>query len=379
MARALYVHVPFCEQICHYCDFNKFFLKNQPVDQYVDTAVEEMEMTTKRMPTEQIDTIYVGGGTPTALTTPQLERLLRGITTHFPVAPDAEWTVEVNPGSADIDKMKMMKQAGVNRLSIGVQTFDEGLLQAINRDHQNAHVEETLHAAHTAGITNLSIDLMFGLPTQTFRQWQQTLQAAVSLPVTHISAYSLKIEPKTVFYQMMNRGHLRMPAQEVEADMYEELLQTAEANDFLPYEISNFAKPGFESRHNLTYWNNEGYYGIGAGAHSYTEGIRRRNHGPLPKYFRSMEEHGHPYLEEHPVTFQEKMEEEMFMGLRKRIGVSGTQFHERYGMRLDEAFPSVVPELVEHGLLERNEERLALTEKGRLLGNEVFERFLIDQ
>jgi oxygen-independent coproporphyrinogen III oxidase len=377
MRKSIYIHVPFCEQICHYCDFNKFFLENQPVDEYIDLTIEEMKHTVKKYPqTNAVETIYVGGGTPTSLTTDQLQRLLEAVPKHFHLAADVEWTVEVNPGSAGADKFAMMRRAGVNRLSIGAQTFDPVLLKAINRDHQPDQVEETVRLALEAGIENLSIDLMFGLPEQTMEQWKDTLQKAVSLPITHISAYSLKIEPKTVFYQMMNKGKLKLPEQELEADMYAFMLKFLKENEFDAYEISNFARRGAVSRHNLAYWNNDEYYGIGAGAHSYVEGRRIRNHGPLPKYMKAVREKELPYLEVHEVTFSEKMEEEMFMGLRKRLGVSKERFENRYGRTVQEAFPGVTEDLKRAGWLYETPEHFMLTDEGLLLGNEVFEKFL---
>lgn len=377
MRKSLYIHVPFCEQICHYCDFNKFFLENQPVDEYVELAVQEMKQTTAAFPqNDMIETIYVGGGTPTSLTSSQLKYLLEAVTENFSVASETEWTVEVNPGSADREKFEVMKEAGVNRLSIGAQTFDSDLLKKINRDHEPAQVEDTVLSAVSAGIENLSIDLMFGLPEQTMEQWKSSLTQAVALPIKHISAYSLKIEPKTVFYQMMQKGKLHLPEQELEAEMYEYMLKFLKAEGFEAYEISNFAKKQAESLHNLAYWDNNEYYGIGAGAHSYVDSVRRRNHGPLPKYMKAMTNGNLPYLEEHPVPLKEKMEEEMFMGLRKRLGVSKERFELRYGMTIDQAFPGITAGLKKQALLEESDSNVYLTEKGLLLGNEVFEQFL---
>ncbi|QKS73205.1 oxygen-independent coproporphyrinogen III oxidase [Paenalkalicoccus suaedae] len=380
MPSSLYVHVPFCEQICHYCDFNKFFLKNQPVEEYVDLAIQEMQMTVEKYPQKHaIRTIYVGGGTPTSLDTPTLEKLLKGIKSTFTLHDEVEWTVEVNPGSADQEKLNMLKAVGVNRLSIGAQTFDPMLLQTINRDHKPTDVGETVQMSIQAGITNLSVDLMFGLPNQTMEQWKDTLSKLVELPVAHVSAYSLKVEPKTVFYQLWQKGRLPLLPQELEADMYDYLKEFLGKNHFSQYEISNFAKTGKESIHNLTYWDNNEYYGIGAGAHSYVYGIRRMNHGPLPKYMKALKASELPYLDEHPVSQVERMEEQMFMGLRKRKGISVTEFKKRFNKDVEDVFPTVVSSLREKGLLDLDGDYLLLTEKGMLLGNEVFEQFLLTE
>ncbi|PYZ94235.1 coproporphyrinogen III oxidase [Salipaludibacillus keqinensis] len=378
MTKSLYVHVPFCEQICHYCDFNKFFLQNQPVDEYIDLCNEEMKKTIESFPAnEKVSTIYVGGGTPTSLSTRQLERLLKDIKRNFQINHDVEFTVEVNPGSAEEEKMSMLFEMGVNRLSIGAQTFDEKLLKAINRDHHPEDVERTVQLSRQAGITNLSVDMMFGLPRQTMAQWKDSLKAVCNLPIQHISAYSLKVEEKTVFYQLLRKGKLPLPDQEDEARMYEYMLKELNLKGFHHYEISNFAKSGFESRHNLTYWDNEEYYGIGAGAHSYIQGVRRANHGPLPKYMKALKNNQLPYFEEHEVTLKEKMEEQMFMGLRKLNGISLSKFEERFGKSVYTVFPQVIENLKNEQLLIEAEDRVKLSEKGLLLGNEVFEKFLI--
>ncbi|MFA9558795.1 radical SAM family heme chaperone HemW [Evansella sp. AB-rgal1] len=375
--RGVYVHVPFCEQICHYCDFNKFYLKKQPVDEYLDLCDIEIKNTLQKFPTNGISSIYVGGGTPTSLSTKQLEKLLFSIKHYFPIHPEYEWTVEVNPGSADEEKLRMMKEIGVNRLSIGAQTFDPILLKKIGRDHQAHDVEKTIRKARDIGIENISIDLMFGLPDQTIEQFVDTLHEAVSLPIEHVSAYSLKIEAKTIFYHQMQKGNLSLPGEDMEAEMYERLRTYMNDNGFEQYEISNFGKEGYQSQHNLTYWNNESYYGIGAGSHSYVDGVRRINHGPLPKYMDSVIKTGFPYREEHPVPLHEQMEEEMFMGLRKIEGVSLPKFEQKYEEKLTDVFAMVIPSLIERGLVHLDESTIRLTEKGLLLGNEVFEKFLL--
>ncbi|WP_416149304.1 radical SAM family heme chaperone HemW [Salipaludibacillus sp. HK11] len=378
MPKSLYVHVPFCEQICHYCDFNKFYLHNQPIDEYIDLCASEMEKTIHFFPSDEaISTIYVGGGTPTSLSTEQLRRLLQQIKHYFPLSNELEFTVEVNPGSADEEKMSMLYEMGVNRLSIGAQTFDEDLLKAINRDHKASDVEKTVNLAHNSGIKNLSIDMMFGLPKQTMKQWTDSLKSACQLQIQHISAYSLKVEEKTVFYQLFKKGKLTLLDQEDEADMYEYMLKELSKQGFRQYEISNFAKDGKESLHNLTYWDNQEYYGIGAGAHSYITGVRRVNHGPLPKYMKALNNNEFPYLEQNQVSEKEKMEEQMFMGLRKRTGVSLVEFEKRFGKAVQQIFPQVMNKLITDQLLEVVQGHVRLTDKGLLLGNEVFEKFLL--
>lgn len=378
MANAIYIHIPFCEQICHYCDFNKFFLESQPVDDYVGDLIAEMTMyATDHEKEEPIQSVYIGGGTPTSMSEEQLASVIHAVRVLFPLSESCEFTVEVNPGSCDESKMERLFHEGVNRLSIGVQTFDEGLLSAINRDHEPGDAQKTVDMALRAGIVNLSIDLMFGLPGQSMKQWQETLGKAFELPISHISAYSLKIEPKTVFHQMQKKRQLRLPDEDLEADMFEELVTAAKHNGFHHYEISNFAKPGHESRHNLVYWDNREYYGFGAGAHGYLKGKRYANHGPLPKYMKAVSSGDRPIREEHQVALDGQKEEFMFMGLRKMAGVSLDDFEERYGVTVDETFPGVVDALTEDGLIVIKGRHVSLTEDGQLLANHVFEKFLL--
>lgn len=281
MIQAAYLHIPFCEHICHYCDFNKVFLKGQPVDEYLQYLDKEMEITMNSSDYAPFKTIFVGGGTPTALNEKQLATFLESIRKRLPLAGEYEFTFEANPGDLSYEKLKLLYDYGVNRLSLGVQTFNDQLLEKIGRVHRAKDVYQSVESAKKAGFKNMSIDLIYSLPTQTMADFQETLTTSFQLDVQHYSAYSLIIEPKTVFYNLMRKGKLHTPGEDVEAAMYELLMEKMKENGFEQYEISNFSKPGFESKHNLTYWNNEAYFGFGAGAHSYVEGYRRSNYGPL--------------------------------------------------------------------------------------------------
>ncbi|GAE26946.1 coproporphyrinogen III oxidase [Halalkalibacter wakoensis JCM 9140] len=376
MITAAYVHIPFCEHICHYCDFNKVFLKNQPVDEYIHCLLEEMKMTMKDNPTDQLKTVYIGGGTPTALSAKQLDILLKGMRDILPLETIQEYTIEVNPDSIEEDKLEVLKENGINRLSIGVQTFNESLLKEIGRTHNKSSVEDAIKRSRQAGFSNISLDLMFGLPNQKPVDFLATIREAIALEVEHLSAYSLKVEEKTVFYNRQRQGKLTLPPEEDEVIMYEQLLKETKEAGFIQYEISNFAKPGFESKHNLVYWNNEEYYGFGAGAHGYVGGIRHQNHGPIPKYLQAVKNQVLPALSRHEVTSVERIEEAMFMGLRKIAGVDFDQFEQRYGRPLDGCFKQQIEHLLERGLVEIQGRSLRLTKEGLLLGNEVFEQFI---
>ncbi len=373
--RAVYIHIPFCEQICHYCDFNKVFLKGQPVDAYLAACEQEMKTTVQKSPYEKITSVYIGGGTPSVLSTSQLEKLLAAIVETF--KPTGEFTMEVNPGNADSEKLAIMKDAGINRLSIGVQTFQTELLQKIGRIHTEKDIYETIHKARKYDLNNLSIDLMFGLPGQTLTMFDESLKKALDLDIPHFSAYSLKIEEKTVFHQLFKKNKLQLPSEDTEVAMYEMLIKMLTDKGYNHYEISNFGKNEFESKHNLTYWNNEEYYAIGAGAHGYVNGARYVNAGPIKKYLSLVEANGHSIIETHWVTEKEKLEEEMFLGLRKVAGISISKFEQKYQTSPFAIFGKVMEDLIGQGLLKVGNDRIALTRQGLLIANEVFEKFLL--
>ncbi|MFJ7727002.1 radical SAM family heme chaperone HemW [Neobacillus sp. NPDC097160] len=376
MIKAAYLHIPFCEHICHYCDFNKVFLKGQPVDDYLRALDNEMKMTLTEYPTDRLDTIFVGGGTPTSLNEQQLYWFCDSINRNLPKADKLEFTFEANPGDLTKGKLQILKDAGVNRISLGVQTFNEELLKKIGRVHKAKDVYQTIENTKTVGFENISIDLIFSLPTQTIQDLKETLTDAFSLDITHYSAYSLIIEPKTVFYNLLKKGKLPTPGEDIEASMYEVLMEEMEKHGFNQYEISNFSRPGYESRHNLTYWNNEHYYGFGAGAHSYVNGNRRSNSGPLKKYIDQIASGYLPVFEDHHVTKAEQMEEEMFLGLRKTEGVSISHFNEKFNIDPLKLFEKELRELMTKQWIEVGKDHIYLTKNGRFLGNEVFQSFL---
>lgn len=373
---AIYIHIPFCEHICYYCDFNKVFLEGQPVDEYVDLLIKEMEMVTAKHAMEPVETVFVGGGTPTTLTEAQLAKLCSAVQHLFPLTEDAEFSFEANPGDLSLSKLQVMKDHGVNRLSMGVQSFNNELLKKIGRIHTVDDVYQSVNNAKQVGFENVSIDLIFSLPGQTEADFEDTLTKALNLDLPHYSAYSLIIEPKTIFYNLMQKGKLLLPGEDAEANMYEMLMSTMEERGRKQYEISNFAKPGFESRHNIVYWSNEHYFGFGAGAHGYIGETRYANYGPLKKYMQPLKKNELPTFQQKELTLKEKMEEEMFLGLRKVAGVDKAHFQAKFGQPLDTTFARAIDKTVEKGWLESTPESVRLTRRGRFLGNNVFQEFL---
>ncbi|SJZ97178.1 oxygen-independent coproporphyrinogen-3 oxidase [Pilibacter termitis] len=372
-----YLHIPFCEHICYYCDFNKVFLEGQPVDEYIQLLLKEIALTQESYPVKEIPTIYIGGGTPSSLSAKQLEVLLDGVRTLLPYHEEGEFTMEANPGDLTAEKMSVMKSFGVNRISLGVQTFDNRLLKKIGRKHTAEQVFETVNLLKQQHFENISLDLIYALPTQTMESLDETLDLALSLDLPHYSLYSLILENKTQFMNWVRKGKLELPNEDVQADMFARTIEKMNEKKLFQYEISNFAKAGFESKHNLVYWNNEHYYGFGAGASGYLENVRLRNHGPIQHYMTPLRKGELPILEKEHLTRENQMEEEMFLGLRKRSGISKKKFSEKFNVSFEEIYGEVTRKLIQQGLIEEKEGFLVLTERGLYVGNTVFEEFLL--
>ena len=375
--RGMYIHIPFCHQICHYCDFNKVFFKNQPVDEYIESMGQELAiMRQEGISFKEVETVFLGGGTPTSLSEKQLERLLEIIHEYVDVSSLKEFSTEANPDELTFGKLIVLKNGGVDRLSIGVQSFDAELLTKIGRTHGPDDAARVVGEARKAGFDNISIDLIYGLPGQTIAQWQDTLDKALALDLPHYSGYSLIVEPKTVFYNLMNKGKLPLPGEDMETEMFTMLIEQMERKGRKRYEISNFAIPGHESIHNLIYWENATYAGVGAGAHGYVDGTRYSNIGPIAKYMEKTALGERPVQQTHVVTAIEAMEEEMFLGLRKSNGVSISLFQEKFGRSLEEVYGETLHSLIKDGLVERLDDAVKLTHRGVYRGNDVFQQFL---
>ena len=368
-----YVHIPFCTQICYYCDFSKVFIKNQPVDAYLEHLIQE----TRSYEIGKLRTLYIGGGTPTALSAQQLAYLLTELPKVMDLSEVEEFTIEANPGDLDTDKIAVLKDSQVNRVSLGVQTFDNKMLKKIGRSHQEQDIYDNIRYLKQAGFDNISIDLIYALPGQTMEQVKENVAKAIDLDIPHMSLYSLILENHTVFMNRMRRGKLPLPKEELEAEMFEYIIEELEKAGFEHYEISNFSKPGFESRHNLVYWDNAEYYGLGAGASGYVDGIRYKNHGPIRHYLEAVEAGKARITEEH-LTLEEKMEEELFLGLRKKTGVSKARFEEKFGVSFDQRYGPVVASLTEQGLLVPDDKQVRMTKRGLFLGDTVAEKFILE-
>lgn len=368
-----YVHIPFCTQICYYCDFSKVFIKNQPVDAYLQALIREF----RSYDITELRTLYIGGGTPTSISAVQLDYLLTELSRDLNLNTLEEFTIEANPGDLTVDKIEVLQKSAVNRVSLGVQTFNDKHLKRIGRSHNEAQIYSTIDALKTAGFQNISIDLIYALPGQTMDDVRSNVAKALSLNIPHLSLYSLILEHHTVFMNKMRRGKLHLPTEDLEAEMFEYIISEMERNGFEHYEISNFTKPGFESRHNLMYWDNVEYYGVGAGASGYLDGIRYRNRGPIQHYLKGVSE-GNARLSEEVLSKNEMMEEDLFLGLRKKEGVSIGKFEQKFGTSFEKRYGQIVQELQSDGLLKENNGFIQMTKKGLFLGDTVAEKFIVE-
>ncbi|HEO5627685.1 TPA: oxygen-independent coproporphyrinogen III oxidase [Streptococcus agalactiae] len=368
-----YVHIPFCTQICYYCDFSKVFIKNQPVDAYLQALIREF----RSYDITELRTLYIGGGTPTSISAVQLDYLLTELSRDLNLNTLEEFTIEANPGDLTVDKIEVLQKSAVNRVSLGVQTFNDKHLKRIGRSHNEAQIYSTIDALKTAGFQNISIDLIYALPGQTMDDVRSNVAKALSLNIPHLSLYSLILEHHTVFMNKMRRGKLHLPTEDLEAEMFEYIISEMERNGFEHYEISNFTKPGFESRHNLMYWDNVEYYGVGAGASGHLDGIRYRNRGPIQHYLKGVSE-GNARLSEEVLSKNEMMEEELFLGLRKKEGVSIGKFEQKFGTSFEKRYGQIVQELQSDGLLKENNGFIQMTKKGLFLGDTVAEKFIVE-
>lgn len=378
MIESTYIHIPFCKELCHYCDFNKVYITKQPVDTYIEMLNREMALTFQGM-RPKMKTVYIGGGTPTALSLLQLRQLLKNIHRQMEITSETEFTIEGNPNDFSQELVTLLLEFGINRVSLGAQTFHACHLKQMNRTHTPKQIETAISYLFTNGLNNINVDLIYGYPNHEMKHWKETLEKIVTLPIQHISAYSLIVEPKTKFYFMDAKGELELPEEDMVAEMYEEAMFFLPKHNFKRYELSNYAKTGFESKHNLVYWNNDFYYGFGAGAHSYIHFNRIQNFAPIMHYIKALQNEQLPRLNIVTCTKQEQMEEEMFLGLRKAAGVCKEQFFQKFKQQISDVFDKSVADGKKRGLLMESSSHIFLTEKGCLLGNEVFEQFLFEK
>lgn len=372
----LYIHIPFCRQKCLYCDFPSWAGKEGQMQGYVDALTKEIENRGKAYSDRKVVSVFFGGGTPTILSVPMLEQLMQAVFANWDIAEDAEITTEANPGTLDGEMAVALKKMGFNRLSMGVQAWQNRLLKDLGRIHTMEAFQENYKAVREAGFENVNTDLMFALPNQTMADWQETVRNIVGLNPEHISAYSLILEEGTPFFDRYEKGELEPAAEELDREMYHWAVDYLAKMGYGQYEISNFAKKGRQSRHNRIYWQAEEYLGMGLGAHSYMEGERFHNRYDLQEYIDANGEVSLLKEDVEVITEEDALAEFMFLGLRLTEGVSFARFRERFGQEMKNIYGRQIEELVRDGLLNEDEIGVRLTARGVDISNVVFEKFL---
>jgi putative oxygen-independent coproporphyrinogen III oxidase len=363
------VHIPFCIQKCGYCDFNAYLYRYDAAQTYLTALRREIVHTASERPWTgyRVSSVYFGGGTPSTLAAVDLTSLLSLIRGSFPVQADAEITLEADPGTIDLVGLEALHAGGFNRISIGVQAFDNGLLQQLDRLHSAADARRVLVWARRAGFMDLNLDLMFGLPGQSLPAWDRSLHEAIAFAPTHVSVYGLTVEERTPFYRRQQLGQLGLPDEEAQVAMFEHADQLLTAAGYLHYEISNYALPGWRSRHNLHYWQHGEYLGFGAGAHAYLQGYRRENERLPGRYVRAIAAGGSAACVPEFIDRARRIHEGLMVGLRLREGIDLEAFARAYGVHLATTYAEPIAELITSGHVRCIDGRLRLTDRGRLV------------
>lgn len=369
----IYVHIPFCKRKCDYCDFISYSNKDLKIEEYIEAVKKEIELLKIK---STITTVYIGGGTPSYIESKYIKEIIKEISAKN-LSKEAEITIEVNPGTVTLKKLRDYKEAGINRLSIGLQTTQDELLKQIGRIHNYEQFLETYKMARKVGFSNINVDLMLGLPNQRIKDLKESLESVMELQPEHISVYSLIVEDGTPIANKIEAGDLQLPDEDLERNMYWYVKNTLELNGFKHYEISNFAKPGYESRHNLNCWRQQEYVGVGLAAHSYRDITRYSNTAQLGEYIRNVQKGN---LERNRIIHEIQKEDDtkkeyMLLGLRQIDGVKISKFKERFGDNPIYLFRNELNKLVSEELLCVDDDNIRLTNKGIDLANLVWVEF----
>ena len=378
MAIGIYIHVPFCLKKCNYCDFISYPYDAGLALSYVSALKKEMAFHAQNMFSEhrRVRSIFLGGGTPTVLPGDLLAVILDNCRTYFSLAEDAEITVECNPGTVTPEKFALLKEAGVNRISIGVQAYQQRLLSLLGRNHSFREFAAAVDSCRQAGFENINFDLIYGIPGQTMRDWQETLDVILDNSPRHISAYCLKIEPDTPLHREVTSGYLVPCDEDTQLEMYWYTIKLLADRGYVHYEISNFALPGMEARHNLIYWHNEEYLGLGPAAHSMLDKYRFSNVESVASYIKKLEKKETAVYRKTRLTEAEQISETVFLGLRLLAGLDTNEFEQRFKQSFFDIYQKQIDKLIGLDLIKIAENRVLLTKKGLPVANEVFAEFI---
>ncbi len=377
MELGLYLHLPFCISKCPYCDFNSYPLKEEnQITSYISALYKETITYSLKLKKINIRTIYFGGGTPTILSGVQIYNILEFCKDKFTVDKNAEITIEANPGTLNGEKIKLLFESGINRLSLGAQSFSDFLLNKLGRIHNTQDIIDSYYLAREKGFNNINIDIMFALPDQTTKDLQTTLKKAISLKPDHLSLYNLTIKPGTGYYKKFKGSKLKLPTEDEEFDMYNWAIKFLEENNFEHYEIANFARPHKRSMHNLIYWQNKPYLGIGAGAYSFIRGYRYMNFKDPARYIKEVMDDKLPVDNGEKLSLRKRMIETIILRLRTKDGVGYKEFKTRFKVDITNIFHKQINKLVNLGLLQKDDFKIKLTKRGIFLADTVFREFV---
>lgn len=373
---SLYIHIPFCMSKCYYCDFTSFPNNKEKIQGYIDSLIKELELYKERIKDYNINTIFIGGGTPSCIDANYIYKILEYINCNFNVSKTCEISIETNPGTLNKEKVKIYKESGINRVSMGVQSLKEDLLKVIGRIHNADDFYKSLELLRKADLNNVNVDLMFGLPGQTLDMVLDSLKKVVELNIEHISYYSLILEENTKLYNMYNQEKITLPNEDVERDMYHKTREYLINRGYEHYEISNYALSNYECKHNLTYWNVMPYLGVGLGSHSNIEGKRFWNTIHIDKYIEKLKENIIPIEDEEIIDINTEIEEFCILGFRKIQGIDKKQFKLRFNNEIETIYKDIINKHVNNGLVINSEDFISLTNRGLDLANLVEMDFL---
>lgn len=373
----IYIHIPFCKQKCFYCDFCSFANKNEMQEKYVEAVINEIKNITHKEK-YTVTTIYLGGGTPSILNPEYIKNILQEIKSSFKILDDAEITIEINPGTVNEEKLKRYKEYGINRLSIGLQSANDKILKNIGRIHDYKQFEETFFYARKCGFKNINVDLMIGLPTQAIEDVKQTLEKIIQKNPEHISVYSLIIEEGTIIEKLINENKLQLPDEETERIMYWTVVNELKENGYNQYEISNFSKKTYESKHNTNCWKQKQYIGLGTSAHSYLNKKRYSNTNNIEEYIKNIQENN---ISKNITIHEEQTEEStmneyMLLGLRMIQGININEFKQKFKIDPTIKYKEILEKLQKENLIQITKTSIKLTKQGIDFGNIVWEEFI---
>lgn len=373
----LYIHIPFCAQKCHYCDFNSVVAPDDLINRYLKALKNEIRLAADKYSNPKLETIYIGGGTPSILSGTELASILEECRQEFDIERDLEITVEANPGTLNKKKLRLIKETGVNRLSLGVQSFNNQVLERLGRIHKREDIIKSYQLAREVGFENISFDLIFALPGQSLAEWDKTLSQAIKLGPEHISAYNLKIESGTVFAQWLKEGKIEKTEEDLDLAMYRRTIELLAENNYYQYEISNFSQLSYQSQHNKLYWQNKEYLALGPGAHFYDGQYRGYNIVDIKDYCSHLENDNLAVAKKDKLSTREKIEDELILGLRLNSGISLTDFKEQFNKSVAEIYGDELKKLKAQNLVEKSSKHISLTPRGRELANQVLASFVL--